>query len=328
MTQVRRRPAQGEAILGIPRMSPMLAGVARAPFDSDDWLFEVKWDGYRCLAYIAAKGVYLDSRNGRPLLAQFPVLSSVRPALRAKEALLDGEIIALRGGRADFSELRTNPKSALFVAFDVLYMDGAILLDTPLDARKEALKGAMEWGGAAILSQSVDGQGKALFSWTKARHMEGVMAKRKDSLYRPGQRTGEWLKIKNLRQGTFWVVGYTPSPGRFLGSLVIAEKEAAEKEAAEKEAAETAGCLRIVGKVSSGLNREYEEALLERLKPWAGTGVAIPPPGLTNLPPRSELRDIRWVVPFYGVEVDYTEMTPDGHLRHPVFKEVIAVNAR
>jgi DNA ligase-1 len=202
----------------------MLAGVATVPFDSDDWLFEVKWDGYRCLAYLSDHGLYLDSRNGHPLLPQFPGLSALQSALEAKTALLDGEIVALKDGRVDFSRLRSGAESVVFIAFDILYLDGQLLLEAPLVRRRETLKGVMAWGGVAVLSEAIDGEGKALFSWARERDIEGVMAKRKGGLYYPGERRDEWLKIKNVREGVFWVVGYGPAPGRRLGSLLIAEK--------------------------------------------------------------------------------------------------------
>jgi len=313
------RPA-GESILGIPRMRPMLAGVATVPFDSDDWLFEVKWDGYRCLAYLSDHGLYLDSRNGHPLLPQFPGLSALQSALEAKTALLDGEIVALKDGRVDFSRLRSGAESVVFIAFDILYLDGQLLLEAPLVRRRETLKGVMAWGGVAVLSEAIDGEGKALFSWARERDIEGVMAKRKGGLYYPGERRDEWLKIKNVREGVFWVVGYGPSPGRRLGSLLIAEKRGD-------------GYV-VVGKVSSGLNRYYEGLLLEVLGPLEAPAAGVrpdgarPPPGLRNLPPKRELRGIRWVAPSCGVEVEYTELTPDGRLRHPVFKEVVMPGAK
>jgi DNA ligase-1 len=295
----------------MPRMSPMLASTAKEPFDGEDWLFELKWDGYRCLAYLGAGEVYLDSRNGKPLLPQFPVLSSMAAAPRTKEVLLDGEIVAVKSGRVDFSYLRTSPSSVLYVAFDILWLDGSPTVKMPLHARKEALSGCMSWGGSAILSQTFETEGKMLFAWAKERDMEGVMAKRRDSIYLPGQRTTDWLKFKNSREGTFWVVGYVPSPGRIMGSVVAAER--------------VEDRFRIVGRVSSGLNREYEEFLLERLRPLDRPG---PAPAVTSLPSRAEMRQIHWVEPFMGVQVDFTEMTPDGHLRHPVLREVVKANAR
>lgn len=293
----------------------MLAGTAGAPFSDDDWLFELKWDGYRCLAYLSPQGFHLDSRNGKPLLPQFPSLSSMPAAMRCREVLLDGEIVAVKSGRVDFSHLRKGPPSVSFVAFDVLWLDGKSLLETPLCRRRSALGKCMTWGGNLALSESVDAEGEALFDWAREQDMEGVMAKRRDSLYFPGRRTKDWLKVKNLHEGTFWVVGYLPSPGRPLGSLVVAE--------------EVNEGFRLIGRVSSGLNRDYEAELLGTLRPL---GQGDPAAGAfaraSPLPTRAETRRVRWVEPFYGVQVQYTEMTPDGHLRHPVFREVVRTHAR
>ncbi|MGE5580341.1 MAG: non-homologous end-joining DNA ligase [Bacillota bacterium] len=296
----------------MPRLSPMLAGTARTPFSDDDWLFEVKWDGYRCLAYLKADQVYLDSRNGKPLLPHFPSLSSMPGALRRDEVLLDGEIVAVKAGKVDFSYLRKGPSSVVFVAFDLLWADGESLLEVPLHERKDALSRSMEWGGPVLLSSAVDSEGEALFRWAKEQDMEGIMAKRRDSLYFPGERTQDWLKVKNLHESTFWVVGYLPSPGRRLGSLVVAEK--------------IPEGFRLVGRVSSGLNRDYEERLLHVLCPLAREDpLARAFAGASPLPTKAETRRVTWVEPFFGVQVDYTEMTPDGHLRHPVFRD-LAVN--
>lgn len=299
----------GETILGMPRLSPMLAGTARAPFSDDDWLFEIKWDGYRCLAYLSTDQVYLDSRNGKPLLPQFPSLSSMPGALRREEAILDGEIVAVRAGKVDFSYLRRGPSSVVFVAFDLLWADGKALLEVPLHERKEELSRSMEWGGPVILSSTIDSEGEALFAWAKEQDMEGIMAKRRDSLYLPGQRTKDWLKVKNLHEDTFWIVGYLPSPGRRLGSLVVAER--------------IPEGFRLVGRVSSGLNGDYEERLLRLLNPLAAEDPkARAFAAASPLPTKAETRKVIWVEPFFGVQVDYTEMTPDGHLRHPVFRDV------
>lgn len=304
-----------EAILGIPRMAPMLAGTAPSPFSGEDWLFEIKWDGYRCLAYVSPEEVYLDSRNGKPLLPQFPSLSSMPGSLRCREALLDGEIVAMKAGRVDFSHLRRGASPVLYVAFDLLWLDGRSLLEVPLCERKAELPACMTWGGVTLLSETVESEGDALFRWAKDQDLEGIMAKRRDSLYLPGQRTKDWLKIKNVHEGVFWIVGYLPSPGRKMGSLVLAEK--------------VPEGFRMVGRVGSGLNREFEEELLRVLRPLgqedptARSFIRASP-----LPTKAETKRVTWVEPFFGVEVDYTEMTQDGHLRHPVFREVVTVHAK
>ena len=292
----------------------MLASTAPAPFSGEDWLFELKWDGYRCLAYLTSEGAYLDSRNGKPLLPQFPSLASIRDGMKCREALLDGEIVAMKAGRVDFSHLRRGASPVLFVAFDLLWLDGKPLLETPLHQRKAQLSGCVSWGGAVLLSETVEAEGEALFRWAREKDLEGIMAKRRDSIYLPGQRTKDWLKVKNLHEGAFWVVGYLPSPGRRLGSLVVAEK--------------VPEGFRLVGRVSSGLNRDYEAELLAALRPLDPKDTTAQAFARASpLPSRSETKRVTWVEPFFGVEVDYTEMTADGHLRHPVFKEVVTAHA-
>lgn len=306
----RRLPPKRNTVFDMPRLRPMLASVAGAPFDDDDWLFEVKWDGYRCLAYVSGDEVYLDSRNGKPLLTQFPGLSGVPLAIRAKSALLDGEIVAFRDGRVDFSYLRTGPPSVTLVVFDILSVDGRLLTGSPLVERKGELARFVYPEGPVVLSHAVDGSGKALFDWARERELEGIMAKRKESVYRPGERTDDWLKVKNVRDGRFWVLGYVPSPGRTLGSLVVAQRHGD-------------GFL-VVGRVSSGLNRDYERRLLEALEPGSYEDLISHWGVIYNPPSRKEIQKIRWVKPHLGVEVSYTEMTPEKKLRHPVFKGLMS----
>ncbi|HHW27872.1 MAG TPA: hypothetical protein GXX23_11155 [Firmicutes bacterium] len=313
-----------DRVFGIPRLFPMLATPGGEPFSDEAWSFEVKWDGYRSLAYLTRGQCYLDSRNQKPLLPRFPGLSGMWRGLNAQSALIDGEIVAFRDGRVDFSHLRTEPQDVVFVAFDLLYVDGKLLLDEPLSERQALLEGVYSWGKDVFRSETVSGQGEALFEWVRERGLEGMMAKRKDSFYTPGKRSKDWIKVKNVQEGRFWVVGYMPGAGRTVGSLVVAR---------EKD-----GRLDIVGRVSSGLNSRYEKFFLENLTPIdaaavdtghvdAGSDLVAPRVEAVRKPvfgdlTRAEIKTIRWVRPFYGVEVQYTEITPDGRLRHPVFREV------
>jgi DNA ligase D-like protein (predicted ligase) len=306
----RRRLREDQPVFGIPRLRPMLASVAEAPFDDDAWIFEVKWDGYRCLAYISGDEVYLDSRNGKPLLPQFPGLKDIPRAIGAHSALLDGEIVAIREGRVDFSYLRTGPPSVTFVTFDILSVDGRHLWDCPLVERKSELARVVRPAGPVVVSEVVDGRGKALFEWAKGQDLEGIIAKRKDSVYLPGERTDDWLKVRNVREGSFWVLGYASSPGRVVGSLVVAERR-------------DDGFL-LVGRVSSGLNREYEREILEALEPLAFEELVSRCGTLYDAPSRRETQKIRWVKPYFGVQVSYTEMTRERKLRHPVFRGLVA----
>lgn len=319
MSPLHLLPPTAERILGIPRMKPMLAGGTSRPFNDDDWLFEVKWDGYRCLAYLESGGdnspsAYLDSRNGKPLLGQFPSLSCMSSRLKCENALLDGEIVTLESGRVSFSRLRQGSPPVSFVAFDLLWMDGVPLLDMPLYHRKERLAQAMDWGDVAVLSEAVESCGKVLFDWVKERDMEGAMAKRKDSVYLPGERSSCWLKIRNYHEEAFWVVGYAPSPGRRIGSLLLALKDGEG--------------FRYVGRVSSGLNQDFEDELSSLIDPpGSGDASAGIPKGLFPQPSKADQKDVSWIAPFFGVGVRFTEITKDGRLRHPVFREVIRSDA-
>ena len=306
--------AAKDTILGIPRLRPMLASTSKEPFDGSDRLFEVKWDGYRCLAYLRGGDVYLDSRNGKPLLSRFQSLSGMKEYLNCTSALLDGEIVAVDGGRVDFSYLRTNPRSVTFVAFDILHLDGRLLVDRPLAERKELLRGAMKWGGPVALSEFVEGQGKAMFEWAREQDLEGIMAKRKDSPYIPGMRTDNWLKVKNTHEGRFWVLGYLASPGRTIGSLVVAEK--------------VEDGYAVLGRVSSGLNRQYEDTLLSELEHVSYEELLGTAGILYGAPSKRELQKVKWVKPYFGVQVDFTELTPDRKLRHPVFRDIVSGECR
>ncbi|QUL98890.1 MAG: ATP-dependent DNA ligase [Candidatus Fermentithermobacillus carboniphilus] len=300
-----------DKILGMPAIDPMLAQTATGPFDDENYLFEVKWDGYRCLAYLTPHRVYLRSRNGLALLPRFPVLVTLSSNLAGEttRALIDGEIVAFHDGKVDFSYLKTQPEGVTFVAFDILYVDERPLFAVPLCRRREILKTVVREGGRLIFSEAVPENGTAVFRWVKEQGLEGMMAKRKDSLYHPGERTRDWLKIKNTREGEFWVVGYLPSPGRRIGSLVLAQPED--------------GKFHILGRVSSGLDHGLEEVLLSIL----GQGLPGPDPRIQEKLKRSEAQKVRWVKPYFGVSVQYTEITSDGKLRHPVLRGLLGANA-
>jgi len=302
-------PLKPREVFGMPWIDPMLAMTAPAPFDDPDFLFEVKWDGYRCIAYLTAREAQLFSRNGKPLLPRFPKLSGIWKKLRqtkANRVVLDGEIVAMRQEKVDFSRLSTNPEEAVYVVFDLLHLDEKPLSREPLSERRGILSQVLEWGENLHFSYGIQGKGHAMFSWVKERNLEGIMAKRLTGLYYPGKRSGEWLKIRNILEGRFWVIGYLPSPGRELGSLIVAQEE-------------EEGGLTMVGRVSSGLSAKTEKELLGVL----GSPLNKPYVAIRGTLSKNELKSAKWVRPFFGVLVHYTEITPEGRLRHPVFREVI-----
>lgn len=329
----------------MPDIAPMLAHKWPEPFDGQDWLFELKWDGYRCLMYIGSSQLLLRSRNGNPLNHRFPQLESVTKAVKRdfRNLIVDGEIVVFKGGKPDFASLKTNPGRAVYIAFDLLYLNDQALLEVPLVDRRYELFRAFAWNHLIYFSEALEAQGRTLFELVRSRDLEGMVAKRKYSLYFPGKQTHDWLKIKNFKEIALWVVGYFPSPGRKIGSLLVA-REVSESAGAvpggpPAHAQQDTGTVHdsvhevvfrqsvkpkprrlvLMGRVSTGLDQETEDALEAAFSPPAPHPLAQVEGKLS----KQEQRDVRWVKPFFGVRVQYTEITPEGRLRHPVLKEVV-----
>jgi DNA ligase D-like protein (predicted 3'-phosphoesterase) len=322
---------------------PMLAETADSPFSSEDWIFEVKWDGIRALSYIDADGtVSLRSRNNLELRQNFPELWEMKDLIR--DAVLDGEIILMEGGKADFQGLMercrstsagfmaemSNRSPATYVVFDMLEKDGEALVDRPLMERKQMLKqhlGERE-GGSVVLSLFVEGRGEAYYDEAIKRGVEGIMAKRKDSAYEQGRRSPNWLKIKKLLTCDCVVFGYTKGEGargETFGALILglygAEgtdgkgskdplgggREHSKGEVKFKEPV-------YVGKVGTGFTDEGSRRLLEELKPIISAE--------RTLKGVDALEEITWVKPRIVCEVVYQNVTRDGRLRMPRFKRV------
>jgi ATP-dependent DNA ligase len=211
---------------------PMLAQSAESPFSANDWVFEVKWDGIRAIAYIGSD-FSLKSRNQREIKDNFPELSELEKL--AVEVVLDGEIIVLRDGLVDFQTLiernqATSKKSiefmskkfpSTYVVFDILEKDGKPLIDLPLEKRKSILKSSIRDGDYVVLSQYVEGKGEEYFEAVQKKGMEGVVAKKKASRYLPGKRSGEWLKIKKIKSCDCVIFGYTGGKSEEIGALVL-----------------------------------------------------------------------------------------------------------
>ena len=221
-----------------PTYEPMMAVLTSKPFDDDEWLFEVKWDGHRCLANLGTS-TRLTSRTSRDMTAQFPELIDMHRQLAARNAVVDGEIVALdREGRPSFERMqdrfhRTPEELARnkgrvpvqFLAFDLLWLDGQPLLDLPLVERRARLVEVLVETRDIRLSQVVEGAGTDFFEQVRALQLEGIVAKRAASPYRPGTRSHDWRKIKALCLQDCVIVGWTPGKGgrsATLGSLLLA----------------------------------------------------------------------------------------------------------
>jgi DNA ligase D-like protein (predicted ligase) len=288
-------------------VEPMLARIA-APFDSPAHLFEIKWDGVRAVTYVEHGTHRMHGRRRRDLAGRYPELAFL--ASLPDGCIVDGELVVLgAGGKPDFPAIlaRENgtPGDAagaarrtpvVYVAFDLLWHGGEPLLARPLRERRERLG---ELVGAAgeprfVASTGVEGAGTSLFAAACEQGLEGVVAKRLDSPYLPGERSDAWQKIKVQQQVHCAILGYEPDGARDFKSLIVAT--------------DVHGELRCVGKVASGIG-EAERAELRRLLFASPAARPLVP---TELPGR-------WVAPGLYCTVKFLELTAAGSLRAPVF---------
>src|SRR6266536_1050508 len=301
-----------------PTFEPMMAQLVREPFDDEAWLFEVKWDGHRCLAALGGT-TRLTSRTARDVTAQFPELDRLHRQLAARNAVVDGEIVAFdQDGRPSFQRMQDrfhrSPEELArhrgrvpiqFLAFDLLWLDGESLLELPLADRRARLAEVLVPRDDVRVSQEVQGRGTAFFDQIKGLGLEGVVAKRLTSQYRPGARSPDWRKVKALRRQDCVIVGWTRGKGgrsSTLGSLLLAVYDG--------------GGPRYVGNVGTGFTHSF----LERLLPDLQEREQAHPP--VEVPPDPRLRGARWTRPELVCEVEYQGWTDDWRLRAPSFKGI------
>ena len=323
---VNALPSSQASSAGVKRpmpttIHPMLATPVDEPFDGAEWLFEIKWDGYRAIAFIEDGKLRLVSRNQNELTQRFPELKDLPKSVRAKSAILDGEVVALDDeGRASFSlmQQRTGFRPGgrrgaakadvpvLYYAFDLLYLDGYDLRKVALEERKRKLASVLVSGDSVRYSDHYEKQGKALFEMARAKGLEGILAKKRDSIYQE-RRTSEWLKIKITRRLECVIGGYTEPEGSraHFGSVVLGlyDKQ---------------GRLIHVGQAGSGFDQQSLDEVWKLLKkletrknPFHGEVEA--------------LRKVYWVKPELVAEIEFAEWTggtsagSGPKLRAPVF---------
>ncbi|MCL6580189.1 MAG: non-homologous end-joining DNA ligase [Firmicutes bacterium] len=301
-------PAGPGGTLEFGRVEPMLAETAPGPFDDDGWLFEVKWDGYRAIAFLESAGTgvagdgrtRLQSRQRRDLTPVYPSLTSLHRHLDGRRAVLDGEIIALRDGRPDFQTLQARAGPVVYVAFDLLELDGRLLLSSPLAERRRLLEERVKAGPDLLVSVGVPGRGRDLYHAAVAEGLEGTVGKRLESPYRPGCRSRDWLKVRNVRRALAVVCGFTrAADARPLGALVLG-------------ATDHLGRLVYVGHVGTGFDAAEASRLVSILVPGPCPLDGGGPPELAG--------KVVWVRPERVAEVECLEQTRDGRLRHPVYR--------
>jgi len=300
---------------------PMLATAIEKPFDDPEWLFEIKLDGYRAVAFLENGETRLVSRNQNDLTGQYPELHDLADRIKAKRAILDGEVVALdEQGRPSFSLMqqrtglrsygrRVEPKAdipILYYAFDLLYLDGEDLRRLPLEQRKAKLARLLrEPDGVARISEAFPEHGVALFEAARARGLEGIVAKHRTSVYEE-RRSHEWRKIKLKQQIECVIGGYTEPEGSrpYFGSIVLGLYDDRDR-------------LIHVGQAGSGFDHKTLESVWNRLQklktdksPFFGKVEA--------------LRRAHWVKPEMVAQIEFGEWTHStdesgSKLRAPVF---------
>jgi len=297
------------------RLSPMLATAGKLPADDERWAYEIKWDGVRAIAYSEPGRLRFESRNHNDITAAYPELKPFNRALSSHSAILDGEIVAFDAdGRPSFGRLQSRmhvrgesqakrlAKEApvAYIVFDLLWLDGHSLLHLPYAERRERLRALGLDGPSWQTPDHVAGNGAAVLAASLERGLEGVVAKRLDSAYEPGRRARTWLKIKNVRREDVVVGGWLPGEGRRregIGALLVGVPED--------------GRLRYAGRVGTG----FTQAELTRLAQVLEQRETSPFGGGPQ-PPREAV----FVEPTRVAEVEFTEWTSDGMLRHPSYK--------
>jgi bifunctional non-homologous end joining protein LigD len=289
-----------------------LASLAKEPFSNPNWLFEIKWDGERVLAYIREGKAELRSRSGRNITHQFPELRALPKQLKALEAIVDGEIVVLdKQGRSDFQRLQnrflsTTPPATVqeawpvtFYIFDILYCDGYDLRQAPLLERKRLLQALLETSNAIRFSDHQMEKGKELYELARKQGLEGILAKQAQSTYASG-RTRNWLKLKIVHEMDVVIGGWTaprktrPHLGALLMGMYKDEK------------------LIYVGSVGTGFSNELLKATHDRLR-----RIEVPKCPFVHEPKLSE--PPRWVKPKIVARVKYGMWTSDNKVRQPVF---------
>ena len=299
-------------------IDPMLATLASKAFDDEDWLFEIKWDGFRVQAVLDDGKVRIWTRNLKDAATYFPKLLNPPRWIEATQAIVDGEVVALDDeGRPDFSLLQTklgDPTAAgvVYEAFDLLYLDGRSLLDVPLEDRKRLLRSVLRDHPRVRYAAHVERDGLAFFEAAKSIGVEGMVAKLRRSRYEPGRRSRAWLKIKIRPEQELVVGGWTPGQGnaRDLGALAVGVYDD--------------GKLQFVGKVGSGFTGALRSSLLKQLKPLIQDDPPFDPPPPTDYRGRwgGDLKEITWVRPELVIRAELGGWTRDGHVRQTAFKGI------
>lgn len=292
-------------------IKPMLIGAEGAAFDSPDYLYELKLDGERCVAYLDPDGgAELKNKRNMRMLTKVPELSDIFKQVKCR-CILDGELVVMKNGKPDFYEIQRRSMMsdpfkihyaakqlpACFTAFDILYYENREVIGLPLTERKELLSKALrEESERLAISRVIENGGTAFYQLAKQQDLEGIVAKRKDSKYYFGKRTKDWIKCKNLKDDDYVICGYIPKENN-MTSIVLGQY--------------SEGRLKYKGHVTLGVGGDS----FRRIKELPET--AAPP-----FEVRAGNQDAVWVMPVLCGTVKYMEKNESGALRQPVFKGI------
>jgi bifunctional non-homologous end joining protein LigD len=282
--------------------------------EGDGWIYEVKFDGYRALLIKDGDRVQIRSRNDKDLTAVYPGVAAAARRLHAERAVVDGEIVAVDGtGRPSFQALQhksAHPRHAIvFYAFDLLHLDGLDLTRARLEDRRMHLPRVLNESGI-LLSSELPGTARDVVEAVTSLGLEGVIAKRKGSLYVAGERSADWVKLKLDRQQEFVVGGFRPGP-HGIDALLVGYFDGRE--------------LRFAGKVRAGFTPHLRRDVHARVRAFEQAGcpfIDLPNTkasrwggGVTE----AQMSEMRWVAPKLVAQIRFVEWTGDGHLRHAAF---------
>ncbi|MEA4824920.1 MAG: RNA ligase family protein [Clostridiaceae bacterium] len=285
---------------------PMLIGQNQDAFDSPDYLYELKLDGERCLAYLDQNGTDLRNKRGLKMLSKVPELSEIHQQVKTR-CVLDGELIVMKEGKPDFDEIKrrslmsnefrielsASRYPASFTAFDILYYKDHSITDLSLVERKKLLQDTVTESDRLAVSRYIEDRGLDLYKLTEEKDLEGIVAKKKDSRYVCSERTKDWIKCKNLQDDDFVVCGYVEKENA-IASIILGQY--------------SKGKLLYKGRVTLGVSGDDFQTLKKAGK--ANTPLF---PGLND-------NEVVWLEPAYACTVRYMMKNPSGSLRQPVSK--------
>ena len=285
----------------------MKAKLARLPSDDTAWAYEVKWDGYRTVLHVDGGVLRVQTASGRDVTDTYGELAGLTDSMHATSAIFDGELVVLDdAGLPRFELMQRHAREVVFQAFDLLHLGGHDTIDLPYEDRRRLLEQVLSPGTNWAIPPYRVGGGQELYDATEAKGLEGIMAKRLGSTYRPYTRTPNWRKIKHRRRVEVVIGGFTVGGGNrssTFGALLIGRRDGDR--------------LAFAGSVGTGFSQATLAALTPHLRDLQQPDCPFEPE-----PPLSYRREARWVEPILTAQVELTEFTEDGLARHATFLEL------